>query len=146
MTLAGSIEIVFDPTLFGVFGYVPTVGDTFDLIDAEGGITIADTGLKLLNFVTASGAHLVSGVTLSAYDSGIAADPDNLLQIGETLFRLDLVENDTILRATLINPIEFVPDFVPEPGSFALLNIALVFSICRLRRAELRVAVEQLAA
>jgi hypothetical protein len=122
VTLAGAIELVFDLELFSTFGYVPMVGDTFDIIIAEGGISFADGGLDLRNFVTVAGSELVAGVTLTDYDSGIAADPDHLLQIQETIFRLDLVENDTILRATLIAPIAFVP----EPTSLLLLSLGVL--------------------
>ena len=54
--------------------------------------------------------------TVSTFESDFAEDPDNLLQIEETLFSLELVENNTILRATLIEPIieAFNADFSGE--------------------------------
>jgi hypothetical protein len=127
VTLAGAIELVFDAELFATFGYTPMVGDTFDIVVADRGITISDDGLMLRNFVTESGSHRLTAddLTFSSYNSGIAADPDRLLQINETVFRLDLVENDTILRATLIRSI------IPEPSSLVLVAICCVFGCFR---------------
>src|SRR5262249_22607621 len=96
------------------------VGDTFDLIVAPQGITIADSGLSLLNFVTSDGVSLLQGLTLASFDSGIGSDPDRLLQIDKLVFRLDLVDNNTILRATLVEP---VPLRVPEPATVLLASL-----------------------
>lgn len=124
VTLAGAIELVLQPELFIEFGYMPVVGDTFDLIVAPQGITIADTGLLLRSFSTQDGAPLIVNLTFSPYDSGIAADPDHLLQIGESIFRIDLVENNTILRATLLQPISAVPE--PALAYLALIGAGLI--------------------
>ena len=91
VSLAGAIELVLQPEFFSTFSYTPKVGDTFDLIKATGGITIAATGLNLLTLLTNEGAGLLGGLTLTHYDSGITADPDQLQQISETLFQLDLI-------------------------------------------------------
>jgi hypothetical protein len=127
--LAGAIELVLQPELFGEFGYMPEIGDTFDLIVAPEGIHIDPSGLALRNLVTVDGAAGIGGQATSAYESGIAADPDHLLLIDRTIFRLDLVENDTILRATLIRPLN-----VPEPTNLCLsVGLLAVIAIMRQR-------------
>jgi hypothetical protein len=117
--LGGALELVFEPALFDEFDYLPQVGDTFDLITSPAGITIAGGGLTLRNFIPASAQSLIFGATLTSFNSGIAADPDQLLEIEETLFRVDLVEQGTVLRATLIAPLVLVP----EPAAAVLLLI-----------------------
>ena len=119
VTLNGQIQIVFQPELFSEFDYAPEVGQTFDLITAVDGITIDPSGIELLNFTLVEDSELLdlSNYTLTPYDSGYAADPDNLLQIEELLFSWELVENDTIFRVTLVESLTFVP----EPTGFALL-------------------------
>lgn len=132
VALDGALELVFEPALFGEFGYLPQVGDTFDLITSPVGITIAVGGLRLRNFIPASDQNLITGATLTSFSSGIASDPDQLLEIEETLFRVDLVEQGTVLRATLIAPLVIVP----EPAGDILLIIvaATLRPVCGLRR------------
>lgn len=124
VTLAGELQIVFDLEKFAIFDYVAEAGQTFDLIVAEEGITFDPAGIELLNFVTVAGSQHLRDVTLTSYDSGILADPDDLLLITETLFSIELVENSTILRATLLEDLNFA--IVPEPGSMALCLLAFI--------------------
>jgi len=66
-------------------------------------------------------------LTLTPYDSGLAADPDNLLQIAETLFSFELVEGNTILRATLLSDFSVIP----EPSSIVLLAFGVLGLVTR---------------
>jgi len=122
VTLNGELQIVFDLELFSEFGYTPEAGQTFDLITAVDGITIDPSGIELLSFVTVEGSENISGLTLTPFDSGLAADPDNLLLIAENLFSFELVENNTILRATLLSDF----NVIPEPSSLALMISAFL--------------------
>lgn len=133
--LDGEIQIVFQPDLFSAFDYAPEVGQSFDLITAVDGITLAP-GLSLANLVAVQGSDLLdlSTYSVSRFDSGFDADPDNLWLIEETLFSLELVENDTILRATLI---EAIPLLIPEPKSLFLLSAYLVLISVRSHRSKL---------
>jgi hypothetical protein len=110
VSLSGKIELVLEPDLFN---FLPSVGETFDLIDCPAGITIPDS-LTLLNFITQTGASYVPGLTLTPYNSGIEGDPDQLDQIQEPIFAYSIVDNGTELEATLVEP-------VPEPKSWMLL-------------------------
>lgn len=133
VTLDGTLEIVLQPELFAGFGYTPTVGDTFDFIVGEQGIALAE-GLDYLFFVTADGMPLIEGLTFARYDSGLAADPDDLYLIAEQMFSFELVENDTVLRATLIADINVAA--VPEPQTYALMLMGLAL-LGWLRRVKL---------
>ena len=128
--LDGTLQIVFAPELFSEFDFTPEVGQTFDLIVAEDGITVDLETLELQNLVTTEGADQFSGLTLTEFDSGFVADPDSLFLIEETLFSLELVDNNTILRATLIEPV----NVVPEPASIALLAFGGFFLNARRRK------------
>jgi hypothetical protein len=110
VSLDGGIELVLEPDLFN---FLPAFGETFDLIDSPDGITIPDS-LTLSDFVTQSGASYLPDLTLTPYDSGILGDPDQLDQIGQTVFTYSLVDNGTELQATYVGP-------VPEPSTWALL-------------------------
>ncbi len=131
VTLEGEIQIVFQPELFAEFNnYVPEIGQTFDFIVSQGGIIADLANITITNFVIVEGASQLSGLTLSPFDSGFdpEIDPDDLLQIAETLFSFELVENNTILRATLLSDLGVA---VPEPSSTALLLFGAVVSIMR---------------
>ncbi len=113
--LDGQLQIVLEPDLFG---FVPTVGETFDMIESPNGISIAE-GLSFANFVTVAGVNdLPFGLSLTHYNSGIEGDPDNLFQIGQTLFSYNLVDNDTVLRLTV--------EAVPEPTSLVLAGFGIL--------------------
>jgi hypothetical protein len=105
VTIDGHLEIVLQPELFRQFSFEPTNGETFDIITATGGITLAP-GLQVSSLVTAAGAsdRTVQGLTLTPFNSGIASDPDNLLLIGSQLFSVALAQNNTVLRATYLGP------------------------------------------
>jgi hypothetical protein len=125
VTLAGSLQIVLQPDLFG---YLPSFGDTFDVIRSPAGITL-DPELVLLSLVTQDGAAYLAGlgVTQSPFDSGFTNDPDHLNLLDPGLWQISLVENDTILRLQFIG--------VPEPSSIALAAVAaLTLVFCRIRR------------
>jgi hypothetical protein len=121
VNLDGALQIVLQPELFDDFSYTPMLGDTFDFVVADGGITLEST-LEYVVFVTATGANLLTGLTLSSYDSGIAGDPDILFRISETLFSFSLEDGGTILRGTLIAPLQ-AP--VPIPSAVWFFASAL---------------------
>ena len=127
--LDGEIQIVFRPELFAEFGYAPKIGQTFDFILSGEGIEIDPSGMLITNFVTVEGASLLAGMNFSPFNSGFAADPDNLLQIEEILFSVELVENDTILRATLIQNVFSVP----EPSSATMVTLVACTWLARRR-------------
>ena len=113
--LDGQLQIVLEPDLFG---FVPTVGETFDMIESPNGISIAE-GLSFANFVTVAGVNDPPfGLSLTHYNSGIEGDPDNLFQIGQTLFSYNLVDNDTVLRLTV--------EAVPEPKTLVLVGFGIL--------------------
>ncbi len=142
VTLDGEIQLVLQPELFN---FLPTPGETFDLIESPEGISFVQYavvlgapvgepfptagGLRFSNFVTQAGASDVPGLTLSPYTSGFSNDPDALFRIGEELFTFDLVENNTILRATYVGPA-----FVPEPSNLLYAVAALLPLIRRKRK------------
>jgi hypothetical protein len=113
--LAGELQIVLQPELFD---YFPEFGDSYDMILATGGITIADSGLNIRSFVTAGGADYLRsrGYTLNSFNSGYAGDPNQLFLIEGGFFSYELVENGTVLRVTA----------VPEVSSLAISS--LIFS------------------
>ena len=123
VTLSGGIQLVLQPELFG---FVPTFGETFDVIESPAGISIPN-GLTLTSFVTHGGASYVPGFPLTPYNSGIEGDPDQLDQFGQAVFTYTLVNNVTVLRATYVGQ-------VPEPSTGAML----VFSITTLLAARRR--------
>ncbi len=125
VTLSGELQLVLQPDLFG---FLPTYGETFDLIDSPAGITIP-TSLPLVSFVTQSGASYVPSLTLIPFDSGIANDPDHLFGITETIFTYELVNDGKTLRATYVGPI-------PEPGMFGLLAAGTAVLLQRRRKGE----------
>lgn len=117
-TLDGALQIVLQPELFSQFGYTPKVGDKFDFVTATGGLTLSPN-LSYQLFVTTAGASYLTGLKTSSYDSGISSDPDSLLQISDKLFDFSLIDNGTVLQATLAEPLNFAP--VPLPAALWLL-------------------------
>jgi hypothetical protein len=113
VSLAGSLQVVLQPELFG---FIPQLGDTFDVIYSPAGISL-DPDLELLSFVTQAGGGIFDapGILQSPYVSNYTNDPDRLNLLNPNVWRLSLVENDTILR------LEFVA--VPEASSLALAGI-----------------------
>jgi hypothetical protein len=140
VTLDGSIQVVLQPEMFSQFRYQLRPGATFDFIKGTGGITRAP-GLSYSNLVTAAGASdgVVTGLTLTPFVSSFAADPDSLVMIGENLFSFDLVESNTVLRATYIGSRSSTtpPPAVPVgPAATVLLALALVVVGAYLSRAK----------
>ena len=125
VTLSGGLQLVLEPDLFG---FLPTYGETFDLIESPAGITIP-TGLALADFVTQSGASYVPSLTLTSYSSGIENDPDQLSSIAENIFTYALVNNGTVLRATYVGPVS-----VPEPSTWTMLALGLPALLATRRR------------
>jgi hypothetical protein len=137
VTIDGRLEIVLQPELFKQFAFYPVSGETFDIVTAAGGITLAP-GLQVSSLVTAAGAgdRTVEGLTLTHFDSGISSDPDNLLLIGSQLFSVALAQNNTVLRATYLGPTISSPPTAPFPwwASVALAVVLLALSARALRR------------
>lgn len=126
ITLSGEIQLVLEPDLFG---FLPFVGETFDLLESPAGISIP-SGLSLTDFVTQSGASYVPALTLTPYNSGIEGDPDQLDQIGEPIFTYALINGGTVLQATYAGT-------VPEPATWAMLTTGFV-SLLSFRRGKRR--------
>ena len=118
--LDGQLQIVLMPEYFDDFNYTPEVGDTFDFFIANDGVTVQPT-LDFIVLVSAAGAGLLSGLTLTGWVSEIG-DPDTLLRISEQVMIFTLEEGGTILRGTLTSALNAQ---VPVPGAVSLLASAL---------------------
>jgi hypothetical protein len=104
-SLDGTIQVVLEPELFG---YLPTQGDTFDMIEATGGITLPPegiTGINVQTLMTAAGAAQL-GLNYPAYNSGFAGDPNALVLLPSNLFDLSLVNSGTTIRMTMASSID----------------------------------------
>jgi hypothetical protein len=125
-SLSGTLEIVLEPELNG--GYLPSVGDKFDMIFASEGITLPNGPLTIETFVTEDGAPYLTalGVTLLPYSSGYAADPNVLEQIPENLFTYAIIDNGTTLEVTMV-------ESLPEPASLTFVIMAGAMLIRRQR-------------
>ena len=125
VTLDGSLQIVLQPELFSQFGYTPKIGDTFDFIIGSGGITLA-SGFKEQTFIDQAALGLFSGLNISPFSSGIASDPDKLFQISNNLFSFALIDGNTVLEATLIEPLTLNngPTPTPTPVPSAIWMVA----------------------
>lgn len=121
--LSGTVQVVFDPTLFALNGYVPRIGDTFALMTSAAGIMLAP-GLKYDVLLTTSGADLFAGLQLSNYASGMAYDPHSLLRITSPLLSFSLTDAGHTLQGTLIANTGYAAA-VPEPGNSALMFMGL---------------------
>lgn len=99
-TIDGTIQIVLDPVLLG---YTPNVGDSFDMLIADAGITTAPD-LAVQTLVTVDGAASL-GLELDPYLSPFLMDPDDLVVFPTSLFDMALVNEGTTLRFTLNQPI-----------------------------------------
>ncbi len=100
ISLDGGIQVVLRPEMFG---YTPSIGDTFDVMYAPGGITLPDGSIELSTFLTPSGASAL-GLTLPPYLSPFPADPDTLVQFPSSLFSYSIVNGGTTLRLTMVSP------------------------------------------
>ncbi len=100
ISLDGGIQVVLRPEMFG---YTPSIGDTFDVMYAPGGITLPDGSIELSTFLTPSGATAL-GLTLPPYLSPFPADPDTLVQFPSSLFSYSIVNGGTTLRLTMVSP------------------------------------------
>jgi hypothetical protein len=127
VNLSGQLEIVLQPDLLG---FVPTLGEKFDLITAAGGITL-NPNLQLIDLVTVAADSYVSQLPVSVFNSGITNDPDHLFQINETVFDVALVDNNTTLEATVVEELA-----VPEPASIG--GLILLGSAAMMRRRRRR--------
>jgi hypothetical protein len=104
-SLDGTIQVVLEPELFG---YLPTQGDTFDMIEATGGITLPPegiTGINVQTLMTAAGAAQL-GLNYPAYNSGFAGDPNALVLLPSNLFDLSLINSGTTIRMTMASSID----------------------------------------
>jgi len=101
INLDGGIQIVLRPELFG---YLPRVGDTFDVMTSIDGITLTDGSIDLTTMMTVAGAAQL-GITLPAYATPYALDPDALVVFPTSLFSYSIVNAGRTLRLTLISPI-----------------------------------------
>lgn len=99
-TIAGEVQVVLQPELFN---YLPQVGNSFDFVYAAGGLTIAPGGLNVRTLMTAAGANYL-GVSLPPFNSGFAADPNQLVSLPANAFTYSVVNGNT-LRLTLTDPI-----------------------------------------
>jgi hypothetical protein len=125
VALDGELQIVLDPALLG---YVPEVGDTFDMIQAGQGITVSPSGLSIRTLMTATGAASL-GLSLPTFESGFAADPNQLVELPSNLFHVDLVNEGRTLRVSMIAPV-CAPLVGPTPittcsqgtASFSIIN------------------------
>lgn len=95
-TIDGAVQIVLDPLMFG---FTPSVGESFDMVIADGGITLAP-GLELKTMMTAAGAQAM-GLSLTSYVSPFLMDPDELVEFPASLFDVALVNSGTTLRFTM---------------------------------------------
>jgi hypothetical protein len=95
-TLSGSLQIVLQPE---VLGYLPHVGDTFDLITAGGGLTLPQGSIPIQTLMTANGASFL-GITLPAFSTGFTPDPSQLVSLPQNLFAASVVNGNT-LRITM---------------------------------------------
>jgi hypothetical protein len=128
VTLDGTLQVVLRPELFG---FLPQVGDYFDIITSDVGITLADADLRIDTLVMSAGAPLLNGAfaPLLAYGSGFAGDPDTLLDIVPDIFEYSIVDGGKTLRVTLVQPIG-----VPEPTMFSLVGIVAAASLAQSNR------------
>ena len=135
VTLDGALQVVLMPEAFDDFGYTPQIGDEFDFVISAVDVTMVPdlASFNFVNFVTADGADLIdSSLTLTMFDSGIAADPDTLFQIQEDLFAYTLVVEggDTILRATLVQSfLASIPPQVPSLGPWGVGVLVTLLSV-----------------
>jgi probable HAF family extracellular repeat protein len=120
-SIHGRLQLVLQPELFG---YLPGLGSYFDLIHADGGITLfGDFGLDA--YMTALGAAQL-GLSLPDYLSPFSADPDQLKVLAGDLFRYELIDGNTTLRVWLNREIMPTVHGVPETLNTGLALGALL--------------------
>ncbi len=122
-SIGGTIQIIIDPLLFG---NTPSVGQSFDLIVADGGIT-ASPGLVVQTLMTAEGAAAM-GLDIDPFETSFGMDPDAFVVFPASLFDVALASDGTTLRFTMTLPI-----CAPQP-------IATTEPACSRDIAEFRVA------
>jgi hypothetical protein len=127
VNLSGQLQIVLQPD---AAGFVPTVGETFDLITAAGGINL--NNLQILTLVTQSGAGSITSATEVPYASGYAGDTDQLFAINGNIFTAAVVDNGTTLEITDSAPL------TPEPAR-GLIAVASALLLLRSRPRKLAV-------
>ncbi len=139
--LDGDLQIVLQTELLEGVGNLPQVGDIFDFVISDEGITLAD-GLEFGIFVTDAGKDLLGGLTFEQYFSGIVADPDELWKVDQTLFSFSLVDGGHILRGTLVAPLPVAS--VPEPRAYVLMlaGLAALAWVARKRNADRKLLTE----
>lgn len=101
LALDGGVQIVLRPELLG---YLPRVGDTFDIMSADLGITLTSGSINLQTLMTAAGAAQL-GISLPAFVSSYAGDPDTLVAFPSSLFSYSIVNGGKTLRLTMIAPV-----------------------------------------
>ncbi|CAN5871099.1 hypothetical protein BH11PLA1_BH11PLA1_15530 [soil metagenome] len=101
--LEGFIQVVLQPE---TFEFVPDAGATFDMIRAEGGITLPTlpATLTIRPLMTAAGAVRL-GLTLPPFVSAFAADPNQLVELPAGTFTLGLAEDSKVLRITMVQAV-----------------------------------------
>ena len=115
VTLSGAVQIVLEPDLFG---FVPSPGETFDLIESPAGIDISSP-FEVDDMITAAGTSYFPSLQTTPYQSNFVDDPDNLLQLDSPLFTYAIVERngESVLEATYVS--------VPEPTMLAVAPLAV---------------------
>ncbi len=100
-TLNGAVEIVLQPELQN---FLPTLGSTFDMVYADGGLSVGPNGLQIRVLMTRAGSQLL-GLSLPTYSSGFAADPNDLVVLPSSLFGYTLLPDGKSLRFTMLQPL-----------------------------------------
>lgn len=100
-TLSGGLQVVLTPELFD---FIPSVGDTFDMVYAQGGLSIGPAGLQLTPLMSRAGAQRL-GLSLPAFTSGFADDPNQLVILPSGTFSYALLPDGKTLRITLTQPV-----------------------------------------
>jgi ELWxxDGT repeat protein len=105
--LDGEVQLVIGQATFDEFYMIP--GKTFDVVrvdPASVGKTLtaqAGLGYRILALQSIATELSGQGLSSSAFDSGYANDPDDLVELAPSLFTWSVVDN-SILRATYVGP------------------------------------------
>ncbi len=101
--ISGGLQIVLQPELYN---YLPSIGDSFDIITAAGGITLPTppATLTVTSLMTRAGAEQL-GLSLPTFNSGFADDPNQLVSLPSNVFTYSLLPDGKTLRITLMQPV-----------------------------------------
>lgn len=127
VSLAGGLQVALEPELQN---FLPTTGETFDVVVGKGGITIDPNGIQIVSLVTSTGSSYLSGLNLqqSAFDSGISSDPDSLNVLNPSLWNYALIDDNTVLELTYQGP-----SAAPEPTALSLMALGGMGMLARRR-------------